>query len=66
MTPRAGDQTQTAAQLQHEWDTDPRWDGITRDYTAEEVIRLRGSIIEESTLARRGAENLWNLSLIHI
>lgn len=61
MTPRAGDQTQTAAQLQHEWDTDPRWVGITRDYTAEEVIRLRGSIIEESTLARRGAENLWNL-----
>jgi isocitrate lyase len=61
MTPRTGDQTQTAAELQHEWDTDPRWVGITRDYTAEEVIRLRGSIIEESTLARRGAENLWHL-----
>jgi isocitrate lyase len=61
MTPRAGDQTQTAADLQHEWDTNPRWAGITRDYTAEEVIRLRGSIVEESTLARRGAENLWQL-----
>jgi isocitrate lyase len=61
MTPRAGDQTQTAADLQHEWDTNPRWAGITRDYTAEEVIRLRGSIVEESTLARRGAENLWRL-----
>lgn len=61
MTLRTGDQTQTVAQLQHEWQTDPRWAGITRDYTAEEVIRLRGSIVEESTLARRGAENLWNL-----
>ena len=61
MTPRAGDQTQTAAELQREWDTDPRWAGISRDYTAEEVIRLRGSITEEATLARRGAENLWHL-----
>ncbi|GAB2823182.1 isocitrate lyase [Alpinimonas psychrophila] len=61
MTLRTGDQIQTAAQLQHEWDTDPRWVGISRDYTAEEVIRLRGSIVEEATLARRGAENLWHL-----
>lgn len=61
MTPRAGDQTQTAAELQLEWDTDPRWAGISRDYTADEVIRLRGSITEEATLARRGAENLWHL-----
>jgi isocitrate lyase len=58
---RAGDQTQTAAELQAEWDADPRWDGIERTYTAEDVIRLRGSVREESTLARRGAENLWNL-----
>ena len=58
---RAGDQTQTAAELQHSWDTDPRWDGIERTYTAEDVIRLRGTVREESTLARRGAENLWNL-----
>ncbi|MCM3695676.1 isocitrate lyase [Microbacterium oleivorans] len=58
---RAGDQTQTAADLQAEWDADPRWDGIERTYTAEDVIRLRGSVREESTLARRGAENLWNL-----
>ncbi|WP_298118923.1 isocitrate lyase [uncultured Aurantimicrobium sp.] len=61
MTFRTGDNTQSAAQLQREWDTDPRWAGIKRDYTAEEVIRLRGSITEEATLARRGAENLWNL-----
>ncbi|GAA2542180.1 isocitrate lyase [Microbacterium mitrae] len=58
---RAGDQTQTAAELQEIWDTDPRWDGVERTYTAEDVIRLRGSVREESTLARRGAENLWNL-----
>jgi len=58
---RAGDQVQTAAELQEIWDTDPRWDGIERTYTAEDVIRLRGSVREESTLARRGAENLWNL-----
>ncbi|MEW2013030.1 MULTISPECIES: isocitrate lyase [Microbacterium] len=58
---RAGDQTQTAAELQAEWDADPRWDGIERTYSAEDVIRLRGSVREEATLARRGAENLWNL-----
>lgn len=58
---RAGDQTQTADELRQQWETDPRWDGIERTYTAEDVIRLRGSVREESTLARRGAENLWNL-----
>lgn len=58
---RAGDQTQTAAELQEIWDTDPRWDGIERTYTAEDVVALRGSVREESTLAQRGAENLWNL-----
>ena len=58
---RAGDQTQTAAELQAEWDADARWDGIERTYSAADVIRLRGSVREEATLARRGAENLWNL-----
>lgn len=58
---RAGDQTQTAEELQREWDTDPRWDGVRRDYTAEDVVRLRGGVREEPTLARRGAERLWNL-----
>ncbi|MGC5171317.1 isocitrate lyase [Microbacterium sp. DT81.1] len=58
---RAGDQTQTAAELQETWDTDRRWDGVERTFTAEDVIRLRGSVREESTLAQRGAENLWNL-----
>jgi isocitrate lyase len=58
---RAGDQSQSAAELQEVWDTDPRWDGIERTYTAEDVVRLRGTVGEEHTLARRGAENLWNL-----
>ncbi|TDE26752.1 isocitrate lyase [Nonomuraea mesophila] len=50
-----------AEQLQDEWDHDPRWAGIERTYTAEDVIRLRGSIQEEHTLARLGAERLWAL-----
>lgn len=49
-----------AADLQLEWEANTRWDGITRDYTAEDVVRLRGSVQEEHTLARRGAEQLWN------
>jgi isocitrate lyase len=58
-TDRPGDQTQTAAELQLEWDADPRWEGVRRDYTAEDVIALRGPVREERTLAKRGAEKLW-------
>jgi isocitrate/methylisocitrate lyase len=47
--------------LEKDWETDPRWDGITRDYTAEDVLRLRGSIEIKYTLAEMGAERLWNL-----
>ncbi|CAH0440129.1 isocitrate lyase [Ralstonia pseudosolanacearum] len=47
--------------LQQEWDTNPRWKGIKRGYTAEDVVRLRGSLQIEHTLARRGAEKLWTL-----
>ncbi len=50
-----------AANLRASWETDQRWAGIRRDYTAEEVIRLRGSVVEEHTLARRGAQRLWEL-----
>ncbi|MEA2522216.1 MAG: isocitrate lyase [Actinomycetota bacterium] len=50
-----------AAALQRTWDTDPRWAGITRTYTAEEVVRLRGSFVVEQTIARRGAQRLWDL-----
>ena len=48
-----------AQQLQKEWSENPRWSGIKRNYTAEDVVSLRGSVQEEHTLARRGAEKLW-------
>src|ERR1035437_10421587 len=50
-----------AAALHHEWATDPRWAGIERTYPAADVIRLRGSVQEEHTLARIGAERRWSL-----
>ncbi|MEH1124971.1 isocitrate lyase [Micromonospora sp. CPCC 206061] len=50
-----------AEQLQSEWATDPRWRGVERTYSAADVVRLRGAIQEEHTLARRGAERLWRL-----
>ncbi|MFG1695351.1 isocitrate lyase [Nonomuraea sp. NPDC049309] len=50
-----------AEQLREEWENDPRWEGIERTYSAEDVIRLRGSVQEEHTLARLGAERLWRL-----
>jgi isocitrate/methylisocitrate lyase len=53
--------SQQAAYLTKEWETDPRWADIKRNYTAEDVIRLRGSVTEEHTLARRGATRLWEL-----
>ena len=58
-TTAAGDQTQTAAELAGQWASDPRWAGVERTYTAEDVVALRGSVGEEFTLARRGAERLW-------
>jgi len=53
--------SQQAANLQTQWETDPRWTGIERTYTAQDVIRLRGSVVEEHTLARHGANRLWEL-----
>lgn len=47
------------AQLEKEWEQ-PRWKGITRPYSAEDVIKLRGSVNPEHTLARRGAQRLWS------
>ncbi|PZN04637.1 MAG: isocitrate lyase, partial [Bacillota bacterium] len=52
---------QEAAQLEEEWRTDPRWQGIRRNYSAEDVVRLRGSVRVEYTLARQGAQRLWEL-----
>jgi len=45
--------------LEHQWNTDSRWKGVTRPYTAEDVAKLRGSVQIEYTLARLGAERLW-------
>src|SRR6266704_2565973 len=50
-----------AAELQRSWAADLRWDGTERTYTAADVVRLRGSVTEEHTLARLGAERLWSL-----
>ena len=47
--------------LKKDWEENPRWKGVKRPYTAEDVVRLRGSVKEENTLARRGAERLWEL-----
>ena len=49
-----------AAALEREWQSE-RWSGVTRAYSAEEVVRLRGSVRPEHTLARLGAERLWEL-----
>jgi len=58
---RIGDQTQTPADLEAEWAADPRWSDARRDYTAADVIALRGPVREARTLAQRGAEQLWDL-----
>ena len=49
----------SAAEIQKSWDSDARWAGIVRRYGAPEVVRLRGSLHIEHSLARRGAERLW-------
>jgi isocitrate lyase len=59
--PRASSIESQAAQLQASWAADQRWAGTERTYSAADVIRLRGSVIEEHTLARIGAERLWSL-----
>jgi isocitrate/methylisocitrate lyase len=50
-----------ASRLAEDWDNNPRWNGVSRDYKAEDVVRLRGSIREQSTLANRMATKLWDL-----
>ena len=49
----------SAELLQYDWKINPRWAHVQRDYTADDVVRLRGRVQEEHTLARRGAEKLW-------
>lgn len=55
------DQERQASAIASRWETDPRWKGIERPYTAEDVVRLRGSVTIEHTLARLGAQRLWDL-----
>jgi len=62
MTPDVRMQAQ-ADQIDARWRDDPRWLGIERTYSAADVVRLRGSVLPEQTLARLGAERLWELLL---
>jgi len=54
-------QANNIAALENQWRSNPRWQGITRPYKAEDVVRLRGTVQVEHTLARLGAERLWDL-----
>ena len=49
----------TTTDIQNDWDTNPRWNGIRRDYTPEDVDRLRGTVHVEYSIAKQGAEKLW-------
>jgi isocitrate lyase len=55
------DRTEAARKLENDWKENPRWKGITRPYSGEQVINLRGSVQIEHTLAKMGAERLWEL-----
>ena len=52
---------QQIAEIEQDWATNPRWHGVTRTYSAEDVVRLRGSLQPANTLADRGARKLWEL-----
>jgi isocitrate lyase len=52
---------QQITELQSDWDSNPRWAGIRRNYTAADVVRLRGSLLVEHTIAKQGAIKLWRL-----
>ncbi len=60
MSQRNGRHGKAAEELAKEWETNPRWKDVRRDYTAEDVVRLRGRILVEHTVARHGSERLWN------
>jgi isocitrate lyase len=55
------DRAHEATRLADEWKSNSRWDGVIRDYTADDVVRLRGSIREQSTLANRTSMRLWEM-----
>ncbi|MBX9792764.1 MAG: isocitrate lyase, partial [Burkholderiaceae bacterium] len=52
---------QQIAAIEKDWAENPRWKGIKRSYSAADVVRLRGSLHIEHTLAKRGSEKLWSL-----
>ncbi|MDE0977867.1 MAG: hypothetical protein OR999_11380, partial [Arenicellales bacterium] len=54
------DQSKDTKSLEVEWTDHPRWSDVKRDYTAADVVRLRGSVHIEHSLARLGAEKLWH------
>jgi isocitrate lyase len=58
---QGGARAAESARLASQWASDPRWDGISRRYSAEDVVKLRGSVRIEHSLARLGAERLWQL-----
>lgn len=55
------DRQQEIDAIARDWETNPRWNGIRRNYGAEDVVRLRGSLKRDNTIATRGAEKLWQL-----
>ena len=55
------DRKEQIKQLENEWKTNPRWANVKRGYTAEDVVRLRGSFVPECSLAKKGADKLWSL-----
>ena len=56
----SGEKNSPRPRLKNDWKENPRWDGIKRPYTAEEVLKLRGSVKIEYTLAQLGANRLWD------
>ena len=61
MNNHRADSIEQAKELEERWNTDPRYRGIRRDYTAQDVVKLRGTLKVEYTIARAGAERLWHL-----
>ncbi len=59
------DRNQEAAELQRRWGENPRWEGITRNYSADDVVALRGSLRERHTVAEQMSERLWDLLQSH-
>ena len=59
MRAHARQQSEDADELRGEWETSPRWAGVTRGYAAEDVMRLRGTVHVEHSIARLGSEKLW-------